>query len=306
MKCGAIDLGGTKIEARIFDDQMNTLETRRIPTPQDSFETFISDLASQIRWMEAQTNEPELPVAIAIAGVIDPQTGIATASNIPVSGRSTSEALTAELGRNLPLINDCMAFTYSEAHGGAADGVGSVLGIILGTGVGGGLVIDGNVPHRHAGLSVEIGHIGMSARALERHGLPLWQCGCGRAGCLEKYLSGTGMRRIAEWVGADNPDPQHIAAAADNDPKASKVMDIWSDLAGEMLYTAQLLFDPEVVVIGGGLSNIPDLPQRMSDALMRLRFGTSRPPSIRRAVHGDSAGARGAALMAKAESYEGK
>lgn len=300
MKCGAIDLGGTKIEARIFDDQMNTLDTRRIPTPQDSFETFITDLASQIRWMEEQTNNPELPVAISIAGVIDPRTGIATASNIPVSGRSTSEALKAELGRNLPLINDCMAFTYSEAHGGAADGVGSVLGIILGTGVGGGLVVDGNVPHRHAGLAVEIGHIGMSARALERHGLPLWPCGCGRIGCLENYVSGTGMRRIAEWVGADNPDPQYIAATADKDPKAAKVLDIWSDLAGEMLYTAQLLFDPEVVVIGGGLSNIPDLPQRMSDALMHLRLGDSRPPSIRRAVHGDSAGARGAALMAKA------
>lgn len=300
MKCGAIDLGGTKIEARIFDDRMNTLDTRRIPTPRDSFDTFITDLASQIRWMEEQTSDPELPVAISIAGVIDPRTGIATASNIPVSGRSTSEALKAELGRSLPLINDCMAFTYSEAHGGAADGVGTVLGIILGTGVGGGLVIDGKVPHRHAGLAVEIGHIGMPARALERHGLPLWPCGCGRVGCLENYVSGTGMRRLAEWVGTENPDPQHISATASNDPKAAKVMDIWSDLAGEMLYTAQLLFDPEVVVIGGGLSNIPDLPQRMSDALMRLRLGDSCPPSVCRAVHGDSAGARGAALMAKA------
>lgn len=300
MKCGAIDLGGTKIEARLFDDQMTTIDTRRIPTPKDSFDTFITDLASQIRWLEEQASDPELPIAIAIAGVIDPETGIATASNIPVSGRSTSEALKAELGRDLPLINDCMAFTYSEAHGGAADGVGSVLGIILGTGVGGGLVIDGKVPHRHAGLAVEIGHIGMSARALERHGLPLWPCGCGRSACLENYLSGTGLRRLAEWVGVENPDPQNVAATAANDPKAAKVMDIWSDLAGEMLYIAQLLFDPEVVVIGGGLSNIPDLPERMTDALMRLRLGNARPLSVRRAVHGDSAGARGAALMAKA------
>ncbi|RNF33253.1 ROK family protein [Paracoccus methylarcula] len=300
MNCGAIDLGGTKIEARLFDAAMATIETRRIPTPRDSFDNFIAALAGQIRWLEQQADDPALPVAISIAGVIDPQTGIATASNIPVSGRGIAKALEAEIGRDLPLINDCMAFAYSEAHGGAGDGAVSVMGIILGTGVGGGLVERGRLPHRHAGLAVEIGHIGMPARALARHDLPVWQCGCGRVACLENYVSGTGLRRLAEWAGLDNPDPEHVAASVADDPGAARVMDIWADLAGEMVYTAQLLLDPEVIVLGGGLSNIPDVPQRLTDALARLRLGNSRLPAIRRAVHGDSAGARGAALMAKA------
>lgn len=300
MNCGAIDLGGTKIEARLFDAAMATVETRRIPTPRDSFDNFIAALAGQIRWLEQQADDPALPVAISLAGVIDPQTGIATASNIPVSGRGIAKALQAEIGRDLPLINDCMAFAYSEAHGGAGDGAASVMGIILGTGVGAGLVQQGHLPHRHAGLAVEIGHIGMPARALARHDLPIWQCGCGRVACLENYVSGTGLRRLAEWAGLANPDPEHVAASVADDPGAARVMDIWADLAGEMIYTAQLLLDPEVIVLGGGLSNIPDVPQRLTDALTRLRLGNSRLPEIRRAVHGDSAGARGAALMAKA------
>lgn len=300
MNCGAIDLGGTKIEARLFGEAMETVETRRTPTPRDSFDNFITALAGQIRWLEQQANDPALPIAISIAGIIDPQTGIATASNIPVSGRGIARALQAEIGRDLPLINDCMAFAYSEAHGGAGEGAASVMGIILGTGVGGGLVVQGQLPHRHAGLAVEIGHIGMPARALARHDLPIWQCGCGRVACLENYVSGTGLRRLAEWAGLTNPDPEHVAASVADDPGAAKVMEIWADLAGEMVYTAQLLLDPEVIVLGGGLSNIPDVPQRLTDALTRLRLGNSRLPEIRRAVHGDSAGARGAALMAKA------
>lgn len=296
---GGIDLGGTKIEARLFDANLTTLETRRIPTPRDSFENFIAALGTQIRWLEELAEDPNLPIAISIAGVIDPLTGIAIASNIPVSGRSIGEALRAEIGRPLPLINDCMAFTYSEAYGGAGQGASSVFGIILGTGVGGGLVINGEIPPRHAGFAVEIGHIGTPERALARHNLPVWTCGCGRAACTENYVSGTGLRRIAEWAGMENCDPAHISASVSGDPVAARVMDIWADLAGEMIYSAQLLLDPEVIVLGGGLSNIPDIPQRLTDALTRLRLGNARLPAIRRAVHGDSGGARGAALMAK-------
>lgn len=300
MICGGIDLGGTKIEARLFDQNMATLGTHRVPTPRADFDDFIAALAGQVRWLEEQAGDPALPVAISIAGVIDPQTGIATASNTPATGRSIGQALAAVLGRDLPLVNDCMAFTYSEAHGGAADGAGSVMGIILGTGVGAGLVIGGEAPPRHAGLAVEIGHLGMSARALARHGLPLWPCGCGREGCIENYVSGTGLQRLARWAGLPRNAPAEIAADAAHDPAAARVMDIWADLAGEMLYDAQLMLDPEVIVIGGGLSNIPGLSDLLDRALARLRLGNARPPRICRAVHGDSAGARGAALMAKA------
>lgn len=292
MNSGAIDLGGTKIEARLFDAAMQTVATRRVATPQTDFDSFIAALVDQIRWLEVQAGDPALPTAISIAGVIDPETGIATAANIPVSGRNIGAALAAACGRTLPLFNDCMAFAWSEAHGGAGDGAASVLGLALGTGVGAGLVLDGRLPPRHAGLAVEIGHLGVPARALERHGLPSWPCGCGRTGCFEVYVSGTGLRNLAAWAGHDNPDPAAIA-------QDEAVMRIWADLAGEMLYAAQITLDPAVIVLGGGLSNIPGLPARLTDALARHRLGQARLPAIRPAMHGDSSGARGAALLAK-------
>ncbi|WP_134679221.1 ROK family protein [Paracoccus ravus] len=300
MISGAIDLGGTKIEARLFDADMATLQTHRVPTPREDFAQFLAALVGQIRWLEQAAADPALPIAISIAGLIDPQTGIATASNIPTSGRSLGRELGLALGRELPLINDCMAFAYSEAHGGAGEGADSVYGLILGTGVGSGLVIRGDLPPRHAGLAVEIGHLGMPARALARHGLPIWLCGCGRDACNENYISGTGLRRIAEWAGLSDPDPVSVAARAESDPEAARVMSIWADLTGEMLYSAQLMLDPQVIVLGGGLSNIPGLPARLTSALERLRLGQVRLPDIRVAQHGDSSGARGAALMAKA------
>lgn len=299
MSSGAIDLGGTKIEARLFGPEMDTRELRRVPTPRDGFDSFLPALIEQIRWLEEQTGDPALPIAISIAGVIDPKTGMATASNIPVSGRNLARELGAALGRDLPLINDCMAFAYSEAHGGAGEGAASVLGLILGTGVGAGFVLHGELPPRHAGLAVEIGHLGMPARALARHGLPLWPCGCGRDACNENYTSGTGLRRIAEWAGLSDPDPVHVAACAATDPEAARVMAIWADLTAEMLYSAQLMLDPQVIVLGGGLSNIPGIAERLSAALMMLRLGQAQLPDIRIARHGDSSGARGAALMAR-------
>lgn len=297
---GAIDLGGTKIEARLFDDALRTLAVRRVPTPKDGFAAFMAALVGQVGWLGAQAGDPGLPVALSIAGMVDPASGIATASNIPVTGRRLAAELRQALGRDLPLVNDCMAFAYSEAHGGAGEGAASVLGLVLGTGVGAGLVINGQLPPRHAGLAIEIGHLGMPGRALARHGLSLWRCGCGRDGCFENYVSGSGLRRLAQWAGLAEPEPAKVAAQAARDPAAARVMAIWADLAGEMLYAAQMMLDPQVIVLGGGLSNIPGLPGMLADALTRLRLGQARLPDIRVARHGDSSGARGAALMAQA------
>lgn len=298
---GAIDLGGTKIEARLFDAQMLTRAMQRIPTPRDDFQRFIAGLSAQIDWLEQQAGDPALPVAISIAGVIDPETGIATAANLPVSGQNIGAALLRARGRAFPLINDCMAFAWSEAHGGAATGARSALGLVLGTGIGCGLVLDGRLPHRHAGLAVEIGHLGVPARVLHRHGLPHWPCGCGRDGCFEVYVAGPGLGRIAAHTGLTTTDPAEIAALSHRDDRARWVMSIWANLAGEMLYAAQVMLDPDVIVLGGGLSNIDDLPQRLTTALKAHRLGNARLPRILRAMHGDSSGARGAALLARGD-----
>ena len=294
---GGIDLGGTKIEARLFDSSATkTLSVHRIPTPLSSFDAMADGVAEQVRWLDSHANRP-LPVGISVPGIIDPETGIGFASNIPTTGHALAPALTERLGRTLPMVNDCMAFAYSEANGGAADGARVVMGLILGTGVGGGLCIDGQIPPRHAGLAVEVGHLGMPGRALERHGLPLWPCGCGRMGCMENYISGTGLSNLAEWHTGQRLTAEELASA--DTPEATRVMEIWADLAGDCLYAIQVMLDPDCVVLGGGLSNMAGIAEILSESLARQRLGSARSPRIVAARHGDSSGARGAALMAR-------
>ena len=297
MLCGGIDLGGTKIEARLFDGRdAHTVDVVRIPTPKENFEAMIGGLAEAFSWLET-TAGGAIPVGLAVPGIVDPRTGESFASNIPATGRAIAPALAEACGRTLPVINDCMAFAYSEAHGGAGEGAHTVMGLIIGTGVGGGVCIDGQMPHRHAGLAVEIGHVGTPQRVLDRHGLPVWPCGCGRSACFENYMSGTGLANLAEWKLGARISAHELAQAGTEE--ADEILSIWADLTGECLDTIQLMLDPDCIVLGGGLSNLPGVERRLTDALAKRRLGRVRLPSIRRARHGDSSGARGAALLAR-------
>lgn len=303
MICGAIDLGGTKIEARLFDTAMETVETRRIPTPTEDFDSFIKALGNQIAWLCETAGDPALPVGLSLAGWIDPATGNAFASNIPITGRNVEAALSERFGRHFPLLNDCMAFAYSEAHGGAGEDADVVLGLILGTGMGAGLTISGGFPPRMNGVAVEIGHVGMPARVLAEFGLPVWPCGCGKAGCMERYISGTGLAALAEHIlGEKISGPDLVARALASDAKAEQVMSAWADLTAEALLSLQLIVDPGCIVLGGGLSNIPGVIERLTRAFDARKLGPITPPPLRLARFGDSSGARGAALFARAQS----
>lgn len=288
---GGIDLGGTKIEARVFDGHdARTVTVRRIPTPRDSFDALLTALMAQIDWLEGETGDAALPIGVAVPGLIDPATGKSFAANVPITGHDLARALEQARGRPFTVVNDCMAFTYSEARGGAAPDTGVVMGLILGTGVGGGLCIDGALPDRHAGLAVEIGHIGVSASVLDRHGLPLFSCGCGRRGCVETYLSGNGLSNIAAWKTGTRTPAQEVTS--------EEVLGIWVDVAGDTLATIQNILDPHCIVLGGGVSNMAGLVDRLSAALGDHRLSGARAPLLTLAQHGDSSGARGAALLA--------
>lgn len=294
---GGIDLGGTKIEARLFDGAgAETVAVHRVPTPQESFAAMLEALSAQVDWLCRRAGDPALPVGVSVPGLIDPQTGESFASNIPSTGHPIAAALEAAQGRALPVVNDCMAFAYSEARGGAGGDARSVMGLILGTGVGGGIILEGEIPHRHAGLAVEIGHVGISSRALARHDLPLWRCGCGQLGCMELYTSGTGVANLAEHFTGRRLGAEGLAQ--EGTAEAERILATWADLAGDCLYTIQLMLDPDCIVIGGGLSNMAGITDRLSASLARLRLGQARLPDIRIAQHGDSSGARGAALLA--------
>ncbi|MDB6178267.1 ROK family protein [Paracoccus sp. Z330] len=295
MICGGIDLGGTKIEARLFSGpQTETIDLRRIPTPRGSYDELLAGLEEQIAWLEERAGISGLPVGIAAPGVIDPDSGKMFTANLPASGHSIRHSLNARLGRDFPVVNDCMAFALSEARGGAGQGSNSVMGLILGTGVGGGYCVDGAFPHRHGGLAIEIGHVALPASAVARHDLPLWRCGCGRTGCMETAVSGTGLSNIAQHVLGERLSGQDLVERG-----AEQVFDIWADITGECLLTIQLMLDPDCIVLGGGLSNLPDVVARLEHGLARHALANTRTPKLVRARHGDSSGTRGAALLAK-------
>lgn len=300
--CGAIDLGGTKIEARLYDGEMHVLETRRIPTPVEVFSDFLNALSVQIEWLEDRSSSSDLPVGICIPGIINAQTGVCFASNVPVSGHNLGAALEQRFGRRFPILNDCMALAYSEVHGGAADAFHAVVGLVLGTGVGAGFCEGGEIPKRLSGMVLEIGHTGMPARILQKYGLPLWPCGCGATGCMERYMAGSALTRLSEWkLGQSLSGADLVAMMQGGDAGAQEVFDIWIDLAAECLLTLQLTVDPDCIVLGGGASLIPGLPDTLSKALSDRQLGTLTQPEIRVAQHGDASGARGMALLASDE-----
>ncbi|MBT9385201.1 ROK family protein [Pseudooceanicola sp. CBS1P-1] len=305
--CGAIDLGGTKIEARLFDADLADLDSRRIATPTADFDSFLTALAAQIRWLCDRAGRSDLPIGICVPGLVDPDTGLAFASNVPITGRDLGQALEALFHRRFPLANDCMALALSEANGGAGEGFESVVGLIIGTGVGAGQALNGQMVPRHGGLAVEIGHVGMTARKLIPHDLPLSPCGCGKTGCMERYMAGSAFARLSEWkLGHPVEGPELVARAAAGEPAMAAILDLWTDLAAECLLTIQLMLAPDCIVIGGGVSRLPGLIPRLAAALEANRLGPARLPELRIAQHGDSSGARGMAHLALSRGLEFK
>ena len=295
--CGAVDLGGTKMEARLFGPDMVPVLNRRRPTVTDDFGGFIDGLAAQIDWLLAEAGNPALPIGISAPGITDAETGASLAANIPLGDQGIGPALSRRYGRPFHIVNDGMAFTYSEAHGGSGDGCAAVLGLVMGTGLGAGFCIDGQIPPRLNALGVEIGHVGVPGGLVDKFGLPLLPCGCGRVGCFEAYLSGTGLARLSEWkLGRAFPGEAFAAPT----PEMAGVLDIWQRIAGECLHTLQLTLDPECIVLGGGLSNLPSVVARLEAGLAASQLSPLRRPIIRTARFGDSSGVRGAALIALA------
>ncbi|MBB1497978.1 ROK family protein [Paracoccus sp. MC1862] len=297
MDCGGLDIGGTKIEARLFDAGLGTIDTRRVPTPRDSADGFFAALGGLVGWLRDRSGT-DLPIGIAMSGVVEPDSGIARTANLPISGENMAARLTEVAGRPLPVMNDSMALAFSEANGGAADGHAAAVGMIIGTGFAAGVCLDGRPARRPGGIAVEIGHCGMPARALARHGLDLWTCGCGRPGCIEAYVAGPGLTRLAAHMGLGKITAPELAARA-HEAAAEAVLAVWADLAAEALETLQMTIDPEIVVLGGGVSQMPGVVERLQAALpARLMPGTPLP-ILRLARHGDASGVRGAALLAR-------
>ena len=291
-----IDLGGTKIEAQVFDAAWQLTARTRWPTPK-SYRDLVAAMADAVAWCEAQAGAG-VAVGVSAAGLINPATGLALTANLAASGQPFVVDITRAAGREVVWVNDCRALALSEARFGAAQGCDPALALIFGTGLAGGVVTGGQVMPAFAGLGGEFGHFPLPAGPMIAHGLPVLPCGCGRKGCTETLLSAPGLARIAAHVTGRILSPEQVIEGRNTDAGLQQAWAIWLDLACDFLITLCFTLDPAVIVIGGGLSNAPglvdDLAQRLAAATLK---GFAIPP-LRLAQGGDASGARGAAYAA--------
>ena len=296
MIAAGIDLGGTKIEAQIFDADWRLTDRRRIETPQD-YNRLVRAMADQIAWIDATTGTTP-PVGVAAAGLVNPATGLAYTANLPATGHPFPADISRAAGRHITYVNDCRALTLSEAIFGVARGLTPVVGLILGTGIGGGVAVDGRLVPGPAMVGGEFGHTYAPAHLVMQHDLPIVRCGCGRMGCIETLIAGPGLTRIAQAITGQALTPPEVIAAKSKDQKTALVYKIWCDLVAELLMTLSFTIDPAAIVLGGGLSNIPGVVADLTAAQTRVQLPGFATPKIMLAGAGDASGARGAAYAA--------
>ena len=293
---GGMDVGGSKIETCLFDERFRPLERRRIETACATYEELLDCIAGEVRWLDARAGGA-VDLGIGLPGLVDHATGRALTSNLPATGRPLREDLVAKLGRSVAMANDCKCFALSEANGGAGEGAETTLGLILGTGVGGGVTRRGRLVLGHNDLPGELGHLGIPGGLVAEWALPMLSCGCGRVGCYETLVSGPGLVRLAGRHGGAGRAPADIAQLArTGDGAMAATMREWLTLLAELIHTAQCTIDMECVVLGGGLSRIPEVAQMLADTY-RARQIAGRETRFAVARFGDASGTRGAAML---------
>lgn len=298
-----LDVGGTKIELVACDETLEVCYRRRIDTPTRDFEAFLQAITQLVQEADVALG-PCAAVGLGLPGVTDPATGRQLSSNVPsLNGQQVVPALQARLARPLHRGNDLQCFALSEANGGAAEGCASMLGVILGTGAGGGFCVDGRLVAGYNGMAGEWGHWTLPATLLAQHRLPLLDCPCGRRGCLERYVSGRGLAMLHRQLGGADADASAIVQQARaGDALAQRALDIHLDLLGHSLAQLLLILDPHVIVLGGGLSKLEQLYDTLPAAIATHLFKGVRVPPILPPKFGDAGGARGAALLARQRS----
>lgn len=294
MIAAGIDLGGTKIETQIFDAQWHCVERRRVPTPKE-YPALVAALAGEVRWAKQHA---DIPVGIGAAGLVNPVTGIALTANLCANGMPLPADVARVAGSEITYMNDCRALVLSEAVFGAGRGHRVVAGLILGTGVGGGLAMDGILHPSGRDICGEFGHMAAPAHLVMQHDLPVLRCGCGQMGCIETLVAGQGLSRIAQAIAGRDMTPQVIAETRRDDPAARQVWDIWVSLVADLLNTITRVSDPDVIVIGGGLSQMPQVAEALQNGLDVLQFAGFGTAKVVIAQGGETSGARGAAYNA--------
>lgn len=294
-----VDLGGTKIEAAALDPGRagdGVIWRERVATPRDDYDGTIRAIVTLVA--KAETAVGPVSVGIGIPGAISPATGlIKNANSTWLIGRPFQDDLERALGRDVRLANDANCLTVSEATDGAAAGARVVFGVILGTGTGGGLVVDGHLNVGANAIGGEWGHNSLPWPSIDE--VPGPACYCGRSGCLETFLSGPGLAadyaRASGTNGATSEDV--VVRSAAGDAVASRCLDVWEDRLARGLASVINLVDPDVIVVGGGLSRIDRLYANVPARWGRYVFSDALVTRLVPAAHGDASGVRGAAWL---------
>jgi len=290
-----IDLGGTKIEAIALDDTGQTLLRERVATPRE-YRASLDALQTLVTGIERRLGS-EATVGISMPGAVSLATGlIKNANSTWLNGQPFVADLSARLDRPVRAANDANCFALSEAIDGAAAGSAVVFGVILGTGVGGGIVVDGRCLTGRNAIAGEWGHNALPR--IETEDLPLPPCYCGRSGCIETYLSGPAMGADHRAHGGDAIDAAGIAArAAAGDRSAQATLERYARRLAKALASVVNLLDPDVIVLGGGVSNIDALYALVPPLMAAHVFSDTVTTPIVKNVHDDSSGVRGAAWL---------
>lgn len=293
-----IDLGGTKIEGIMLDDTGIEVIRRRIPTPAGDYDATLAAIRDLVGKLERTAGSGPVPrIGIGIPGIISPATGLVKNANSTwLIGKPLDKDLEAVLGRPVRVENDANCFAVSEATDGAAAKAHVVFGVILGTGVGGAIVVDGRpLPGRNA-IGGEWGHNPLPWPTEDD--LPGPDCYCGLTSCIETFLSGPGMTAdFRHATGRNLETGEIVTRAKTGDADARAAVERYESRLARALASVVNLLDPDVIVLGGGMSNITSIYDNVPRLWTRWIFSDCVDTPLLRNRHGDSSGVRGAAWL---------
>jgi fructokinase len=291
-----IDLGGTKIEALALDEKGTELARHRIDTPRSDYDATIKAILGLAGRMEEMTGSVG-SVGIGIPGSVSGVTGLVKNSNSTwLNGRPLHRDLNSAFGREVRLANDANCFAVSEATDGAAAGKHVVFGVILGTGCGGGVAIGGRVHEGPNGVAGEWGHNPLPWPRAEEYPGP--ECYCGKRGCMEMWVSGTGIALDYRTATGRTLTTQEIVTQFEaGDREATAAMERFEDRLARGLAQVVNILDPDVIVIGGGVSRVKHIYRKLPKKLKAYVFGGEASTPVLPAMYGDSSGVRGAAWL---------
>jgi fructokinase len=299
-----IDLGGTKIEAVAIDAAGTVRARRRVATPVADYDGTIRVIGSLVTSVESEIGR-RASVGIGIPGTIVPHSGLVKNANSTwLIGRPLQRDVEETLGRPVRFANDANCFALSEAVDGAAAGCAAVFGVILGTGVGGGIVVNGRILTGANAIAGEWGHNPLPWPNPDKlpDELPGPTCYCGRSGCIETFLSGPGLAADhRRHSGADLGGPAIAEAAAAGDPVCRATLDRHAERLARGLASVINLLDPDAIVLGGGLSALPHLYEQVPQIWRRYIFSDEVVTRLLPPAHGDASGVRGAAWLWRPE-----